>query len=151
MTIYNRSVDATYSVHVSDGDAEDSWVRLLREITDRSGLSVARLATEAGINRATIFRWLSGEVRNLNLESIRRIANAAKIDYGSTLRAAAGVAAGDVLNSADEREIRSIEELSLAPELKARVIAEVRRRQESDRRERAALVRLVTEAAGDVD
>lgn len=84
-------MDAPYRVHVSDAGAEqppNEWAKLLREITDRPGWSVARLNRESGIHRSTIFRWLSGEVTNVTMDSIRLVAQTAGIDLDVAVRAA---------------------------------------------------------------
>jgi transcriptional regulator with XRE-family HTH domain len=63
----------------------------LIELTSRPGWSVARLARESGIHRSTIFRWMSGEVRNASTNSVRLIAQASGDDENAALRAASEV------------------------------------------------------------
>lgn len=99
MTSYVGRSDLPYGVHVSDAshsvDAarQDSgaWGRYLSELTSRPGWSVARLARESGIHRSTIFRWISGEVRNVSTNSVRLIAKASGDDEKAALRAASEV------------------------------------------------------------
>ncbi len=55
-------------------------MRYLQELTSRPGWSGARLARESGINRSTIYRWLSGRVENVSSKSVRAIAKVAGDD-----------------------------------------------------------------------
>lgn len=75
------------------GDASrpvETWSSYLRRMTDRPGWSVARLARESGINRATIFKWISG-ARGVTVANVAAIARALDDDPTTALRAAAAV------------------------------------------------------------
>ncbi|WP_158554050.1 helix-turn-helix domain-containing protein [Micromonospora deserti] len=72
---------------MSDGAKRESWAEYLRRMTDRPGWSVARLARESGIHRATLFRWIAGK-GGANVASVRQIAEALGDDPANALRAA---------------------------------------------------------------
>ena len=103
MMSYVRRSHVPYGVHVSDASrsAEASrpdpgqWGRYLSDLVSRPGWSVARLARESGIHRSTIFRWMSGEVRNVSSNSVRLIAKASGEDEPAAFRAASEVL-GDI-------------------------------------------------------
>ncbi len=78
-------------------DGRGRWATYLRDLTDRPGWSVKRLATESGVHRSTIFRWLNGNVRNVTMDSVRAIARASGDDEATVTWAAA-----DVLAEGDE-------------------------------------------------
>ena len=58
-------------------------------MTDRPGWSVARLARESGVHRATIFKWL-GTKGGVTMTSVRALAAAVGDDPENAMRAAAG-------------------------------------------------------------
>ena len=76
-----------YRVHMSDGGERESWAGYLRRMTDRPGWSVARLARESGIHRATIFRWIAGK-GGATVTSVRQIAEVLGDEPANALRAA---------------------------------------------------------------
>ena len=76
-----------YRVRMSDGERRESWAEYLRRMTERPGWSVARLARESGIHRATLFRWMSGK-GGANVTSVRAIARALGDEPSNALRAA---------------------------------------------------------------
>lgn len=89
--VYLPSVIAPYGVHVSDDGAEGKggrWGAFLREITSRPGWTIQRLADESTVNRSTIFRWMNGTIKNVELPSVRLIAKAAGVDLATALQAA---------------------------------------------------------------
>lgn len=77
---------------MSDGlsGAED-WSGYLKRIASRPGWSVARLARESQIHRATIFKWMAGK-GGVTVASVRAIAEAVGDDPAEALRAAGSVA-----------------------------------------------------------
>lgn len=85
-----------YRVPMSDGGNRESWADYLRRMTDRPGWSVARLAREAGIHRATIFKWMGGK-GGATVTSVRAIAEALGDEPSNALRAA-----GNMEGVADE-------------------------------------------------
>lgn len=72
---------------MGDGETRESWADYLRRMTDRPGWSVARLARESGIHRATIFKWMAGK-GGANVASVRSIAEALGDQPANALRAA---------------------------------------------------------------
>ena len=79
---------SAYRTHMSDGrELRESWSEYLRRMTDRPGWSVAKLARESKIHRATIFKWISGK-GGANMASVQAIAEALGDDTGNALRAA---------------------------------------------------------------
>jgi len=88
------------------GDASkqpDDWASYLRRMTKRPGWSVARLARESGINRATIFGWMKGD--GVTVGSVKIVAQALGDDEGHALAAAGGAAVGRDQLDADMRII----------------------------------------------
>lgn len=85
----NRDPDATaYRMPMGDGhEIRESWADYLRRMTSRPGWSVARLARESGIHRATIFKWIAGK-GGANMASVESIAKALGDDPSNALRAA---------------------------------------------------------------
>lgn len=137
---YSRRQDATYRRHVSNTDETPTteWGRYLKEATDRDGWSVARLAREAGMDRGTIFRWISSGGERITIDSVRRIAAAIGDDLDDALRAASGLPPKDETYEDDEIEfdIRMIRESDLPERHKEDMIKHARslqRRQQADR------------------
>ena len=60
-------------------------------MTSRPGWSVARLARESGIHRATIFEWMKGSSDSVTIGSVRAIAAALDDDLENALRAGASL------------------------------------------------------------
>ena len=76
-----------YRMPMGDGDTRETWADYLRRMTSRPGWSVARLARDSGIHRATIFKWIAGK-GGANVASVRAIADALGDDPANALRAA---------------------------------------------------------------
>lgn len=76
----------SYRSPVGDGGKRESWADYLRRMTDRPGWSVAKLARESGIHRATIFKWMASK-GGANVASARAIGDALG-DTDNALRAA---------------------------------------------------------------
>lgn len=145
MPYYVRRSDGTYRVHMSDGSDREpasEWAAYLRDITDRPGWSVARLARDSGLHRSTLFRWLEGNTgKTVTLRSVQLIAKAAGDDLQTALRAAGGV----LQQTADEAddldlEIRMIEKSDLPGDVKAAMIREAIRLRDRQLAERRAFV-----------
>jgi transcriptional regulator with XRE-family HTH domain len=111
------------------------WARYVQEIVSRPRWSVARLARESGVHRATIFNWLNGTVTNVSAKSVRAIATAVGDDPDAVIltaaeeiKAAADTPPGeeniDVWEAEFIRDIRAAPDLSEAQkwdyEMKAR-------------------------------
>lgn len=75
---------------MGDGSVE-TWGAYIKRMVDRPGWSVARLAREAGIHRATIFGWIKDDTPSLTVASVRAIAQALGDDIDNALRAAGSV------------------------------------------------------------
>lgn len=89
------------------GDASrptEDWASYLRRMTKRPGWSVARLARESGVNRATIFGWMKGD--GVTVASVKLIANALSDDEAHALAAAGGATTGGGQLDADLRIIQ---------------------------------------------
>ena len=78
------------------GAPASEWGRYLRRITSAPGWSVARLARESGIHRATIFEWIRGDGESVTIGSVRAVAAASGDDLQNALRAAANLAPATV-------------------------------------------------------
>ncbi|WP_320069640.1 helix-turn-helix transcriptional regulator [Micromonospora sp. RTGN7] len=90
---------------MGDGrELRESWSEYLRRMTDRPGWSVAKLARESKIHRATIFKWISGK-GGANMASVQAIAEALGDDTGNALRAASN--SGAIEEDFDE-DLRTI-------------------------------------------
>lgn len=140
-----RQRGATYLGHVSHELEEPptSWGRYVKALTDRPEWSVARLARESGIERGTIFRWISGRLERVTVESVRLIAETAGDDVDRALRAAAGIAGNGVEENNDEAEIdfeiRMIEQSSLPDQQKRAMVDFARQLQRRQQAERAQI------------
>ncbi len=72
---------------MGDSSGDETWGNYLRRMTSRPGWSVARLARESGIHRATIFGWIAEDrPRSIKLDSAYAIADALGEDRGKVLR-----------------------------------------------------------------
>lgn len=78
---------AAYRMPMGDGGKQESWADYLRRMTERPGWSVARLARESNVHRATIFKWMAGK-GGANVTSVQAIARALGDDPGNAMRAA---------------------------------------------------------------
>jgi transcriptional regulator with XRE-family HTH domain len=79
-------------------DGPDAWSAYLRRAVDRPGWSVARLARESGLHRATIFGWIKEGSSSVTISSVHAIADALGDARTNTL-----AAAGNVRDEAVER------------------------------------------------
>ena len=79
-----------YRTVMGDGQqTRETWAEYLRRKTDQPGWSVARLARESNIHRATIFKWMSGK-GGTTVTSVQAIAAALGDVDGEAMRAASG-------------------------------------------------------------
>jgi transposase-like protein len=110
----------------------------LRRMTARPGWSVARLAREAGIHRATIFDWIKGGGDSVTIASVRAVADALNDDLENALRAVAG------LESSQERRDEEMDMIMSAPvddDMKKQMIARALELREQDRQQRMQVLR----------
>lgn len=118
-------------------------------------LSKTELARRLGIDRGTVHRWEIGQTKPEDPETVRKFAEALKLDLEEAL-AAAGLRPGQEApttatrhETPDEREIRIIWESGLPADLKRRLIEHVKARQERDRKARAEEIKMIAEAMGE--
>jgi transcriptional regulator with XRE-family HTH domain len=104
----------------------NDWARLVGELTKRPGWSQAALAREAGVNRNTVRRWISGESANVSSASIRLLADAAEIDYEVAARAALG--AQHLARADDDEAIRKVMESPLPDRHKREIVDYIHQR-----------------------
>lgn len=71
-----------------DREPEGVWARFLAAARTAAGLSKAELAREAGVGRATVFRWEGGESRPEQVEIVVRVARVLRVDLDEALAAA---------------------------------------------------------------
>ncbi|HEU4541746.1 MAG TPA: helix-turn-helix transcriptional regulator [Jiangellaceae bacterium] len=91
---YPHRWDDAYRLRVGDGQGrQHGWSSYLRRLTERPGWSVAKLARQSGIHRATIFGWIKEGGENVTIASVRLIADAAGDSMENALRAAADITA----------------------------------------------------------
>lgn len=112
-------------------DGPDAWSAYLRRMTDRPGWSVARLARESKLHRATIFGWIKDGSGSVTIASVHAIADALGDSRASALAAAGNVRDEEMeiilgMPWSDARKARQVERLHrLREEEKARRIADL--------------------------
>lgn len=122
---YPPSVGVPYPSPMGDGQsAAEDWPTYLKRMTSRSGWSVARLAREAGIHRATIFGWISGD-SGVMVANVIAIARALGDDPANALLAAGAV---DPPNADEDANVRLIMEAPVTEEVRQRMLARYRAR-----------------------
>jgi transcriptional regulator with XRE-family HTH domain len=115
---------------MGDARQREDWAAYLRRITKRPGWSVARLARESGIHRATIFAWIAGE-QGVTVSSVRAIATAAGDDPIAVLRAAA-----DITSDEYDEELELILSAPVDDEMKRDMVVRLAELREQDKRRR---------------
>jgi transcriptional regulator with XRE-family HTH domain len=117
---------------MGDGRSDvEGWGAYLRRMTKRPGWSVARLAREAQIHRATIFKYINGEKTGVTVATVTAIAKALGDDPANALRAA-GTVAPDVEPVDEELELVR-DDPGLTPEMKVRIVNLIMERRERSR------------------
>lgn len=127
---------------MGDGlDVGEDWSGYLRRMTSRPGWTVARLARESGINRGTIFGYISRKKKGVTIATVRAIAQALGDDPTNALRAA-----GQVTGEVDEEV-----ELILAEEVdegtKKAMLERLFQLRERDKQRRIEEIRFLAEQA----
>lgn len=127
---------------MTSGDI-DPWTDFLKGITTRPDWSVARLADASGIHRATIYRWLKGDIKNVTVESVRMIAKGGEVSLAAALHAARAHTMSDPVDTADEDdfEVRRIRESNLTAKQKRDLLAHLARRRQQLAEEVAMLIK----------
>lgn len=132
---------------MDDGPAvPNDWGAYLRRMTARPGWSVARLARESGIHRATIFDWIKGGGESVTIASVRAIARALGDDLESALRAVANLESAP--GSRDE-EMELILSAPVGPEMQKQMIAQMLELREQDRQQRLRVIRWMVDRESD--
>jgi transcriptional regulator with XRE-family HTH domain len=127
---------------MGDGqEASEDWSGYLRRMTSRPGWTVARLAREAGINRGTIFGYISGKKKGVTVATVRSIAQALGDDPTNALRAA-----GQVTGEVDE-EVELILAQPVNEDTKRVMLERLFQMRERDRRNRIDEIRFLAEQA----
>jgi transcriptional regulator with XRE-family HTH domain len=120
------------------GEAPNDWGAYLKRMTARPGWSVARLARESGIHRATIFDWIKGGGESVTIASVRAIARALDDDLESALRAVANLESAP--GSPDE-EMELILSAPVSAEMQKQMITQILELREQDRQQRLRVIR----------
>jgi transcriptional regulator with XRE-family HTH domain len=122
------------------------WGAYLRRMTGRPGWSVARLAREAGIHRATIFDWIRGGGESVTIASVRAVAAALGDDLENALRAVAGLESSR--HTRDE-EMDMIMSAPVDDDMKRKMITRALELREQDRQQRLQVLRWLMAAEQD--
>lgn len=121
------------------------WARYLKRMTSRPGWSVARLARESGIHRATIFDWMKGDGDSVTIGSVRAVAAALDDDLENALLAVASLVPSP--RGRDE-EIELILSAPVSREVQRRMIGQLLELREHDRQRRLRMIEwMVAEVA----
>src|SRR6185369_38909 len=113
--------------HVRDTPTyPNDWAKLVDELTRRPGWSKARLAREAGVDRRTVHRWISGESANVSADSIRRISEASTLQADLVARAALGAQKQQA--AADDEAIAEVMASGIDDEYKQEIVEHIRRK-----------------------
>lgn len=124
---------------MDDGQAgPNDWGAYLKRMTARPGWSVARLARESGIHRATIFDWIKGGGESVTIASVRAVARALDDDLESALRAVANLESAP--GSRDE-EMELILSAPVGTEMQKQMISRILELREQDRQQRLRVIR----------
>lgn len=111
----------------------DAWTEYLDALVERPGWSVSRLAKESGVHRATIYRWLKGDIKNVTIESVRAIARGGQGSLAAALHAARAHTQAEPVDAADDDdfEAHAIRESAISDDAKQDLLAHLanRRRQ----------------------
>jgi plasmid maintenance system antidote protein VapI len=130
---YRCSSDTAYRLPMSDAPAPgETWAAYLRRMTKRPGWSVARLARDSGIHRATIFKWIGGDA-GVTIDSVRRVADALGDDPENALRAAGNI---ERAGAATDEEVALIMRAPVDAQLKDLMLTRLQERRERDRKQR---------------
>jgi transcriptional regulator with XRE-family HTH domain len=124
---------------MNDGSSGLShWGAYLKRMTSRPGWSVARLARESGIHRATIFDWIRGSGESVTIASVRAVADTLGDDMENALRAVASL---ESRPSPRDEEMEMIMSAPVGDDMKRRMIAQLFELREQDRQQRLQVLR----------
>ncbi len=151
LTIVPAPRPGPYRVTMGNNQADtNGWGDYLKRMTGRPGWSVARLAREAGVNRATVFKWISGRT-GVTVANVRLVATALGDEPNNALRAAAGsvIADDDQLLATDE-EIRLVNsDPRLTPAQRTRILRLIHDRRARERAAGLAETQSILDALGE--
>lgn len=115
----------------------DAWAKFAKAARGR--MSQSELSRQLGVDRATIYRWETGQQRPENADTVARFAQVTGIDVDEAL-AAAGLKPGTAAPAKPTRELDEEEQLIMrAPvgeAMKQRMLAKLHERRERDRQRR---------------
>jgi transcriptional regulator with XRE-family HTH domain len=129
----------SYSVRVRNttDPQRTAWATFAKAARGR--INQSELAKRLGVDRATIYRWETGQQRPENADTVARFAGITGVDVEEAL-AAAGLRPGVEAPAEPTREPDEEEMLILrspvADHLKQRMLAELHRRRDRDRQQR---------------
>jgi transcriptional regulator with XRE-family HTH domain len=123
----------------------DNWASYLRRMTKRPGWSVARLARDSKIHRATIFKWIAGEP-GVTIDSVRRIALALGDEPENALRAAGNIP-GDAAPAPQDEEVALIMRAPVDDDLREIMLRKLYELRERDRQRRIEDLQTMIEIA----
>ncbi len=132
---------------MNDGSRQLSgWGAYLRRMTSRPGWSIARLARESGIHRATIFDWIKGDGDSVTIASVKAVAEALGDDLENALRAVANL---ESTQPAQDEEMELILSAPVDDDMKRQMIGQLLELREQDRQQRMQVMRwLVARESG---
>lgn len=133
----------------NDQTDQNGWGEYLKRMTSRPGWSVARLARDAGINRATVFKWISGRT-GVTVANVRIVATALGDDPNNALRAAAGSVIADDQFLATDDEVELVRsDPRLSPAQRTRILRLIHERRAREREAGLAETRSIIDALGE--
>lgn len=124
------------------------WGAYLKRMTSRPGWSVARLARESGIHRATIFDWIRGSGESVTIASVRAVADALGDELENALRAVASL---ETQPAPRDEEMELIMSAPVGDEMKRRMIAQLFELREQDRQQRLQVLRWLVAHEGQAE
>ena len=110
---------------MGDGQsAAEDWPTYLKRMTSRPGWSVARLARESGVHRATIFGWIAGD-SGVMVANVIAVARALGDDPANALLAAG---AAEPPDPDEDENVRLIMAAPVSEEVRQRMLTRYRAR-----------------------
>jgi transcriptional regulator with XRE-family HTH domain len=134
-----RSLSYGVRVRNTTEPQRDAWAKFAKAARGR--MTQSELARQLGVDRATIYRWETGQQRPENADTVARFAQVTGIDVDEAL-AAAGLKPGAVAPAEPTRELDEEEQLIMrAPvgeAMKQRMLDKLHERRERERQQRIA-------------
>jgi transcriptional regulator with XRE-family HTH domain len=101
--------------------ARNSWAVYIHQLRGRPGWSPSRLAREAGVSRATIYRWINGESTNVTIDNVKAIAAAVGDDPNIATRAAGDLLEQNGPDAISDPDLRKYAAIMADPEISDRL------------------------------